>query len=447
MRRVVNRPFTYRGKAVAGVVQRCAKDCPPDVCSRHKWAYSIELPAGPDGVRRQRTKSGFPTGKEAMQARADLEKQHRDGNLANDDRKTLGAWLDEWLPAKVKRGEIGRSTERGYADNIRKYIKPKLGGKKLRDLRGIDLTRFYEEIMTERETERATAITRNEEIAAEEKRINDARQLAGKVRPKRLARVAVPRTLSAASVQRIHACLSGALGDAVPDLVARNVAKDAKLPTVRKRKVKPPTPEQLGAFLDAVHAERLYPLLVLAGYSGLRRGELVGLKWSDLDASTGKIVMARQISSVGYKLEETEAKTEAGQDRTVFVDRVVVEILTAWAATQFTEKANWGAEYHDEGWMFTREDGKPLHPDRVTKVASRLLRGAGLDATLHGLRHFWAAALISSGADISAVSKAMGHASIGVTSDIYGSLFDKASADMAQRASLLIPRATSRAAA
>jgi integrase len=224
------------------------------------------------------------------------------------------------------------------------------------------------------------------------------------------------------------------------DLIARNVAKDAKLPQAKKRKVKPPTPAQLGAFLDASHGERLYPLLVLAGYSGLRRGELVGLKWSDLDMSTGKIVVARQISSVNYQVEESDAKTEAGQDRTVFIDQVVREMLTGWAATQLTEKAMWGAEYHDGGWMFTREDGLPLHPDRVTKVASRLLRRAGLEATLHGLRHFWAAALISSGADISAVSKAMGHASISVTSDIYGSLFDKASADMSQRASALIPR-------
>jgi len=100
----------------------------------------------------------------------------------------------------------------------------------------------------------------------------------------------------------------------------------------------------------------------------------------------------------------------------------------------------WGSAYRDGGWMFTAEDGRPLHPDRVTKVASRLLRKLGLEASLHSLRHFWAAALISSGADIAAVSKAMGHASISITSDIYGSLFEKASADMAARASALIPR-------
>jgi hypothetical protein len=75
----VNRPFVHRGRLIAGVIQRCKATCPEDVCSQHKWAYSIELPAGPDGGRRQRTKGGFATGKQAMEARSDLAKLHRDG--------------------------------------------------------------------------------------------------------------------------------------------------------------------------------------------------------------------------------------------------------------------------------------------------------------------------------------------------------------------------------
>lgn len=373
-----------------------------------------------------------------MQARADLAKQHRDGTLPADDKKTLGQWLDEWLPAKVERGEIRDTTERGYKDNI----KPKLGNVKLRDLKGINLTRFYAEIAADRAKVRAVAIEQNEQYAAEMQMINDERRLAGKVRMLRSKRVAVPRTLSPASIARVHACLSGALGDAVPDLVPRNVAKEAKLPKVEKKKVRPPAPEVLGGFLDDVTQEWHYPLLVVAGYSGLRRGELVGLQWSDLNMKTGKVVIAGQVVSVGYKLVVREAKTESGQDRVVFLDAIVREILTAWAATQMTERALWEDAYqdHGEGWMFTRGNGDLLHPDRVTKVAARLLRQHGLETSLHGLRHSWAAALISSGADISAVSKAMGHASIAVTNDIYGSLFDKSAAEMFQRGAALIPR-------
>lgn len=445
----MNRPFVYRGRAVAGVIQRCKKTCPPDACSHHKWAYSIELPAGPSGKRRQVTKSGFLTGKDAMQARADVEKQHRDGNLPNDLNRLLGSWLDEWLPGKVQRKEIEDTTARGYSDNIKNYIRPKLGEKKLRDLRGTDLTKFYAEIAEDREKARAEAMEKNEQYAAEAQLINDERRAAGKVRMVPPKRVAMPRTLKPASIARVHACLSGALGDAVPDLIPRNVAQDAKLPKTEKKKVRPPAPELLGGFLDEVTHERLYPLLVVAGYSGLRRGELVGMQWGDLDMPTGKVVVGRQIVSVGYKLVERETKTESGQDRVVFLDPVVREILTAWGATQVTERAMWGDAYNDDGrgWMFTREDGQLLHPDRVTKVAARLLRRHGIETTLHGLRHFWAAALISSGADISAVSKAMGHASVSVTSDIYGSLFDKSAAEMFSRGAALIPRAGMKEAA
>jgi integrase len=439
----MNRPFAFRNRPVAGVLQRCKSDCPADACAQHKWAYTIELPAaGATGKRRQITKGGFATGKAAMEARADIAKQHRDKTLPDDLHRTLGSWLDEWLKSKVDRKEIEDTTARGYSDNIKNYIRPKLGHIKIRDLRGIDLTRFYAEIAEERAKARLVAIERNEQLAAEMQMVNDERRLAGYTRMLKPKRVAVPRTLGPASIARVHACISGALSDAVPDLAPRNVAKDAKLPKVEKRKVRPPAPEVLGGFLDDVTHERLYPLLVVAGYSGLRRGELVGMQWGDVDLRTGKVVIGRQIVSVGYKLVERDTKTESGQDRIVFLDAVVRDILTEWAVQQLTERSDWGQAYVDDGrgWMFTKEDGTLLHPDYVTKVAARLLRRHGLETSLHGLRHFWAAALISSGADISAVSKAMGHANIAVTSDIYGSLFDKSAAAMFERGAALIPR-------
>lgn len=243
-------------------------------------AYSIELPAGPNGKRRQITKGGFDTGKAAMQARVDVAKADRDRQLPADPSKTLGAWLDEWLTGKFARGEIEDTTARGYADSIRLYLS-RLGHSKLRDLRGLDLTRLYEDIVRERNEAIAAAQAKNRAYAEAAERVNAKRRAAGKVRMLAAKRVAVPRPLSAASVARIHACISGALGDAVPDLIPRNIAKDAKLPKVERHKVRPPTPEAYGALLDAMESERLYALLVLAGFSGLRRGGLCGLIWED----------------------------------------------------------------------------------------------------------------------------------------------------------------------
>jgi integrase len=436
----MNRPFVRRGKPVAGVVQRCRGTCPKDTCGHHRWSYAIELPAGPTGERRQLTKGGYLTGKEAMQARADVAKQHRDGTLPADDKRLLGSWLEEWLKGKVSRRDIEDTTARGYSDNIRKYIKPKLGHLKVRELRGVDLTRFYAEIARERQEAIDLAQAKNDAYRLEAEQINARRRAEGKVRMTASKRCAVPRPLSPASIARIHACLSGALGDAVPDLVPRNVAADAKLPKVDRKKVRPPTPEAYGAFLDVMEGERLYPLLVLAGFSGLRRGELCGLRWSDLDLKTGRLVVAQQRVSVGYQVRERDTKTEAGQDRVVFLDSGTVDVIKAWRKAQLEERLAWGEAYADGGYIFTKEDGTPLHPDAVTKLVSRLARRAELPATLHTFRHFRAAALISTGADIAAVSKAMGHANIAVTSDIYGTLFEKANQEMSEKAAGLVPR-------
>lgn len=436
----MNRPFVYRGKPAAGVFQRCRGNCPPDGCDRHKWSYSIELPAG---KRRQVTKSGFDTGKAAMLARADIAKAHRDGTLPADTKRTVGAWLNEWLAGKIERGELEDSTARGYQDNITNHLIPKLGHRKLGDLRGLDLTRAYAEMTRERREAIAAAEARNREYADQAAAVNARRAAAGKVRRLAAKRVAVPRPLSPSSVARIHACLSGALKSAVKQgLIVRNVAGDAELPKVERKKVRPPTPEQYGAFLDAMEGERLYPLFVLAGHSGLRRGELVGLRWSDVDLTTGRLVVQQQRVSVGYRVRERDTKTDAGQDRVVFLDAGTLDALKAWRKQQMAERLAWGPAYRGAvGYVFTREDGAALHPDAVTKAFARLARRSGLAAgKLHALRHFRAAALISTGADIAAVSKAMGHASIAVTSDIYGWLFEKANQEMSEAAAALVPR-------
>jgi integrase len=183
-------------------------------------------------------------------------------------------------------------------------------------------------------------------------------------------------------------------------------------------------------------------LNVAAVRSGLRRGELAGLQWRDIDLDTGRIVVHRQRTTVGYEVREKTPKSEAGEERIVYLDDGTLKVLKRWRRQQAAEREQWGAAYHDSDYMFTREDGRPYHPDYLTKVYKRLATRAGLRTTkLHGMRHFRASALISTGADISAVSKEMGHSTIAVTSDLYGYLFEKASKRMAKRAAKLVPRA------
>lgn len=424
-----------------GVYQRCAKECPADRCRTHKWAYAVELPPDPTGHRQQLAKGGYDSAKDAADGRAEVLSQHRAGTLPTDREKTFGAWLDECVTAWVERGDIRDSTERGYRDNIKNHLRPRLGHHKLAELRGVDLTRAYAAIARDRQAEIDAAKAKNLDYAAEAERLNAARAARGMTRMLAPKRVAVPRPVSPASIARIHAVVSGALGDAVPDLIPRSVAADAKLPKVTHRKVRPPTPEAYGELLDAIEGDRWYPLVLVAGHSGLRRGELCGLKWEHIDLKTGRIVLGPQRTSVGYRVVEREAKTEAGDERIVYLDADVLADLRKWKAQQNKERLAFGEAYHDGGYVFTREDGQPLHPDRITKIVKRAMVRHGLTTSkLHDLRHFRATALISAGVEIAAVSKTLGHKNISVTNDLYGNLDAKAAKDTADRARGRVPR-------
>jgi integrase len=404
----------------------------------------LELAPGSGGERRQVTKGGYRNAKAAADARAEVIRRHRADELGDDTHKTLAEWLPEWLAGREERDELSENSLYAYREAIKNHLIPKLGHRKLSELRGLDITRAYSAMRRERQQAIINAQALNARYAAEAERINAQRRAQG-LKPVKPKRVGVPRTLGPVSIERIHACLSKALKAArKAGLIRRNPAADADLPKRVQNKVVPPEPERYGAFLDAVEADRLYPLWVLMGYSGLRRGEACGLMWLDVDLSSGRLVVARSRVAVNHRVVERGAKTDAGQRRVVYLDDDALDVLKAWRKAQDEERLAWGDAYQDGGYVFTRENGEPLHPNHVTKRYARLAAKHGMAGTKpHTLRHFRASALISSGADITAVSKTLGHKSISVTSDIYGHLFEKAAKDAAEKAAGFVPRRAS----
>lgn len=366
-----------------GVYQRCLTTC-PERCRDHTWAWSLEV-AVRDEKRQRYGQAGYATAKEAADARAAALVQHRAGALPTVavGRMTLADWLPGWLDRQASSGEIRANTAGTYEQLARTHLLPALGHARLVDIRGTHLSDLYE-------------------------------RLRGRLSP--------------ATIRRLHAVASGCLRDAWKDgLIPANPAPAARLPKVPKRKPPVWTPDQAGAFLDAIVGERLYPLYALAIGTGMRRGEMLQLRWSDVDLETGC-------------LQIRAGKTDAAV-RTVWLDGQTVEVLRRWRRQQVAERLAAGPVWGDGEWVFTNELGNRPRPETVTKAIHRLARVAGLpEVKLHSLRHLRVHVLIATGEDIAVIAKMMGHATSRVTEAVYGDLLPAKGQDVTRRAAAAIPR-------
>jgi integrase len=419
----VNRRSPKYGK---GVFQRCEAACPPQgkVCKKHTWAYHAELPTGPSGKRRQWTKGGFPSAKAAAEARAEILAAEQAGILPTDGKQTVGAWLTEWLDGKVSAESIRATTEAGYRGHIDNYLIPYLGNLRLIDLRPHHVTKMLMEIRKEHD-----------------KRITEAKATNDHL-PQKAKRVPIPRPFSPATAQRVRATLRSALNAALrAGEVSRNVAALAEVPSAKRPRVKIWDPEQLATFLDAIAAEgeRLYPMLHLAAFAGLRRGELCGLRWQDVDLDARLVDVAWQRTTARHAVVESTPKTE-GSESVVDIDQGTAEVLRAWRKQHREERLAAGPAWHDTDLVFTREDGSGWHPDYVTHRFGKLVARHRLPKiSLHKLRHLAASLQIAAGVDIAIVSKRLRHSSIKITNDTYGHLIGTVGRDAAEAAAALVP--------
>ena len=173
-------------------------------------------------------------------------------------------------------------------------------------------------------------------------------------------------------------------------------------------------------FIDSVRADRLFAAWLLAATTGMRRGELLGLRWRDvdLDAETPSI---RQIRTVArYEVLTLTPKTDKGS-RTIALDAQTVAVLRSYRVAQMEERLLLGPGYRDSGdLVFTREDGSPIHPERFSAPFRQHCARSGLPAIrLHDVRHSYVTALLSEGVPLKVVSQRVGHASPMVTMTIY----------------------------
>jgi integrase len=240
--------------------------------------------------------------------------------------------------------------------------------------------------------------------------------------------------LSPKTIHNIYLTLHTALAAAVEDrLLQHNPADGAhKLPKDRPE-MKVWSPEEMRAFLESVASDRLFAMWRLAFTSGMRRGELLGLRDIDLDLQAGELRVAQTRIKTGQGTAYGQPKTAKGR-RTIALDATTVAALRKHLRAWAEERLAWGPGYQGEDLVFCCEDGSPLDPDVVSQRFERLARHAGLPRIrFHDVRHSYATAALKAGVPTTIVSRRLGHASVSITHDVYQHVLPGMDQDAADR--------------
>ena len=290
---------------------------------------------------------------------------------------TLGQWMDVWFEnyAKLKVRPSSHQTYKGYINN---HIKPYVGSIPLSKLTSLDLQKLYKMLLTEGRIDRIEA--KNQ-----------------------------PKGLSAKTVRNINQIISSALNLAKEQkLLASNPADACALPKVEHREMKTLPVEQLTSFLREAKETGVYEMYYIELATGLRRGELLGLKWQDIDLVNGTIRVQRQVARIDGEIVEAPLKTKNSY-RNVSIGPDAIEVLKE-------QKKKVG----DSEYVFPSPNGGPISPDSVLNMLRRVLERAGLPKIrFHDLRHTFATLALQNGVDIKTVSGMLGHFSAGFTLDTY----------------------------
>jgi integrase len=242
------------------------------------------------------------------------------------------------------------------------------------------------------------------------------------------------RSLAPKSIRNTHVVLRKALADAERlGQVARNAAAAAKAPTVRRPEHRTWSSDDLREFLAATSDDRLAAAFVLLATTGMRRGEVLGLRWSDVDLDGAQLAVVQTVTTVGYAVVFSPPKT-ARSRRFVYLDAQTVAALRQHRRRQREERIEAGSAWdasHD--LIFCDPVGQPLHPDCLTREFGRAAASADLSRIrLHDLRHTYATLALKAGVHPKVVSERLGHATVGITLDLYSHVTQPIARDAAE---------------
>lgn len=314
---------------------------------------------------------------EGWKLHAELARQRDAGLSMRADRTTVADYLTAWLD-DVAAFKVRPRTLEGYRQHVRDHIAPALGRHTLAALRAGHVQRMIKD-----------------------------KDAAG---------------LSPSTVQRIRATLRLALADAErKGMIGRNPARFVDLPAVRRNPPEAMEPEQAAAILEAVKGHRLEALIVLAMFTGMRQGELLGLPWKAVDLVAGRLTVGQALSRrTAAAPILAEPKTKRSR-RTLPLPPLAVAALRAHGERQrFEQKTAGDAWQNADGLVFVAQDGGPLDASTALRALRLPIAAAGLPRMrFHDLRHAYATLALQAGAGLREVMEGLGHADIGTTGNVY----------------------------
>ena len=330
-------------------------------------------------VRKYRT---FDTKRDATRAFNEHKVKMDKGTQIMPSEYTFAQWLDYWYKDIIL-PQIEETTAYGYRGMIENYLKPQLGEIRLQKLTARDIQQYYTWLMGEKELSPNTVIKHHNLLT---------------------------NTLNAAERQ---------------EYITKNPMRAVSPPKKRQREAKFYTPEQLGILLDRAVGTRLELPVFICAYLGLRRGELCGLRWSDVDLEHKTITIENTRTQAGKKEIEKGTKT-ASSTRTLYLPDTLCDMLKAAREHQQACRAAYKNAYDDNDYVVVMEDGRPFRPNYLSELFGKFLADNDLPKiVLHELRHTFASLSNQAGIPAYNIGKALGHSTPATTQKIYTHLLDQ----------------------
>ena len=342
------------------------------------WAIVVDLTDKTTGKRKRKWHSFAGNKREAQAYCARLVTEMKDGAYVETDRTSLNDFLDRWERDWAATNVSPKTAER-YSELLRMHVRPALGDKRMQAIRAEDLNKLYADL--------------HDKIA--------------------------PRT-----IKHAHRLLHRIFGHANKwGNIKRNVIALVDSPKVPPTEAAVLQATEIPHMFAALRGREFYPIAVLALGTGMRRGELLALRWQDVDLDSGSLRIERSLEETGKGLRFKPPKSARGRRSISLAPAVISELRAHWRAQQEQRLALGLGKSPAEGLVFAKYNGAPFSPDRLSGDFARATKAAGLPhVTLHTLRHTHASQLIAAGIDILTISRRLGHHSAALTLTVYGHL-------------------------